>query len=187
MSGRAILSTIGDLLLADACLPTWLDPVDELVAHGSTQYCDEPPTSHVSRPVARFDQGAPGDFTRAVVRFGSLSRGLLGVELDPNLEAWTFRVSGFAHDLIQVDGQESNGSLWLEDIRDAVIRILAWQRTELPCTASSLIAIFQQFHDGTVLPVDYDENKGVWTFQEQFRWVVMSRGVTPPVDSGCCA
>jgi len=188
MSARAVLSEIGDQLSADTCLTSLLDPLDTNVQHGSLQFCDQPPNSHTTHRIARFQQGTPGDFIRACVRFGGISRGEIGPEQVRNLEAWTFRVSGFAHQQIEDGGELSPGDLWLEDVRDAVIRVLAWKLPgQTECSTTDPFVIWQKFHDGTVLPTEFDANKAVWTFQEQFRWVVLSRGVIPPLDAaGCC-
>lgn len=183
MSGRLILAEIYTELTADLCLPALLDPVGQHVTHGGT-LCDQPTTGHDAFPVRRFEQGEPGDFTKAVVAFGALSRGTVLIGAPRGLEAWTFRVHGWARPNLVHDGMSTVGDLHLEDIRDAVVRILAWTETRLSCGGDLLV--LRKEHDGTVLPTSFDDAKAVWQFQEQFRWQVMSRAVRAPVEHCPC-
>jgi hypothetical protein len=184
VSSRAVLVQIYDQLTGDACLMPLLDVADDSTIHGSIDKCDQPITSEYGRPVRRFEQGWPGDFSKAVVGFGSISRAPFDIAAPRGIETWTFRVQGWSQDPIEHNGASRAGDVHLYEILDHVIRILGQEKTRLAC--GSDILIVRKDHDGTVLPVEFDDPKGIWTFQEQFRWVVASRGTVAPLESCPC-
>jgi hypothetical protein len=193
MSARAIIATIYDLLADDVCLASgYLEPADATTIHGSEDFCDMPLNSHFGRPIRREEQGWPGDFTRAVVTFGRLSRSPRSINQRPWIESWTFVVGVWVR---QTPKDEMNvpspGDLWALDIYDMVVRILGWQAggaaLPLECGEGGMILVPHREHVGDVVDLHFNDKLAAWEIQTRFRWTVISRGLVPPIPDVCCA
>lgn len=185
MSGRLLWISTMQALYDDPCLLPLLDR-EEDTSHGSLAFCDEPESTHSGRPIRREQQGWPGDFSRAVVTVGRLSRAPAAFTRRPWLESWSFVVSVFCRETIKLDNGSSGGAgdLWCQDIRDHVARILGWN-ADLGSTCEQGFAVLTRRHETTVLPINYNEKQRHWTAQDRFRWLVLSRGLEAPVCVPC--
>lgn len=185
MSGRDISAHIYDALTLDLCMGDYLEPPGT-TTHGSEEHCDQPVNQHVSRPVRREEQGWPGDFNRAVVTFGRLSRSPFAFNRVKWAESWTFVVGIWVRQtVVDDDGERSPGDLWAQDIYANVVRALAWTKgnADLDCTGRFLV--FERNHEGDIVPLHYNSDLGAWEIQTRFRWGIVSRGLIAPVPA-CC-
>lgn len=93
-------------------------------------------------------------------------------------------VSGFARQTVtDDDGVRSGGDLWLLDVWDQVVRILAWDQTKDGCDG---ILIGRRDLEGTIVDLSWLEDLRAWTTAGRFRWSIVSRGLKVPQPE-CCA
>jgi hypothetical protein len=182
MSGRALAAAVHDRLALDVCLAPYLDR-DVLTLHGSGDDCDMPWNLHNSLGVRRESQGWPSDFHRCVLTFGRFGRSRHSLNHPPWIEDWTFVVSGFARQtVIADDGERSGGDLWLLDVWDNVMRLLAWDQSKDGCDG---ILVGRRDLEGTIVDLSWLDDLRAWTMASRFRWSVVSRGLTVPAEN-CC-
>ena len=183
---RELVAIVGDKLAADVCLMAYLDDPTIALRHGSAAACGQPSETHNSEPIRTEQEHWPADFCNAVVTFGQFSASP-STSLRPGpQESWTFRVGIFTHAVIHLaSGEERSGKLWALDIYTMVRRILAQERERRPCAEEAVYVGFQQ-HEGDVIPHSWNAQLGAWQIVTRFRWDVVSRGIQPPLEAGCC-
>ena len=175
---RSIFATIYDTLKVDVCLLAMLS--DETVAHGSLDYCDQPPTAHPGRVLRRFQQGWPSDFTGAIVAFGDVSPSQINPGTSPGLNAYTFRVTV----RVKADDPLDARDLLAGDIQDRIILLLATRKPAVACDQPVLVGAVSL--DGISLPTSFNTDLYIWENQTQIRWVVSAPSLATPAESCPC-
>jgi hypothetical protein len=177
MSGRAIYASIVDTLEADSCLMELLDTPIQTIGHGSSDVCDQPAETEITRPIRRESQGWPADFQRAIVTIGRLGASPFATETAKWLESWTFVVSIFVRESPLTDDGDAlgTGDMYALDIYQEVRRLLAWAKTQVVCPNE--IAVLRKWHEGDIIELSFNEKDRLWQIATRFRWDVVSRGL----------
>ena len=182
---------IGDEMNGDGCLAALLEP-DGDTTHGSDEGCDQPRTSHRSRPIRRAEQGWPHDFKRAAVTFGQFQRFASDpVTGSPGRESVTFRVGIYVHDPVTYTDAtgatvETAGDQLADDIYDRVVLLLGKRLNPRQSCTDPRVLVAVRHHDGDVTPLSFNSTRCYWHRMTRFRWLVVAPdGV--PAQAGCCS
>lgn len=188
-TGRGIFAVVHDALVSDPCLGPYLDS-EELITHGTEDWCDEPRSSHELPAVRREEQGWPGHFTRAVITIGRIgATPFRNGTIRPELEDWVVGINIFTRsEIVRDDGSPAGGGdMWALDIYAHVRRILGWDQTPpaaQPCGPDFIV--HRRRHLGDSLPLSWVDDRRWWQIGTRFIWTVLSRGLIAPVPCIPC-